>query len=76
MVAPDLTIRWQVRSTARSRGTRKAIGAEFQRWLSIDPAGEPWNDEWVKAKFRKLGLGLVLVSTVIGLVGVQIVVSH
>ena len=73
--ATSLTIRWQVQSTARHGGSRRAVGTGFQRALAIDPDAEPWNDAAVKRKVRWIGLGLSLFSLVAVALGIWIVAS-
>ena len=56
LIAPQLTIRWQVASTARGRGGGRAVGETFQRWYGIDPSSQPWNDRRVRRLVRWTGL--------------------
>jgi uncharacterized membrane protein len=70
MLAPARAIRWQVRSTARHGGSRRAVGTGFQKALGIDPDSDPWNDAHAKRMVRWLGLCLSLVSLVFVFVGV------
>jgi hypothetical protein len=62
LLAPQITIRWQVKSTARHPGIRQDVGNAFQKWFRIDPTGEPWDDERVRRKVRLLGGGLLLIN--------------
>jgi hypothetical protein len=55
MLRPTWTIRWQVRSTAKHGGVRRAAGNGFQRMLGIDPSAAPWNDPKVKRRVRWIG---------------------
>lgn len=73
--APSLTIRWQVRSTARHGGSRRAVGTGFQRALGIDPDVDSWNDAAVKRKVRWIGLGLSLFSLAAVALGTWMVAS-
>jgi hypothetical protein len=72
---PSLTTRWQVRSTAKHGGSRRAVGTGFQRALGIDPEGDPWNDAGVKRKVRWIGLGLSLFSLVVVILGAWLLAS-
>jgi hypothetical protein len=73
--APSLTIRWQVRSTARPGRSGHAVGAGFQRALGIDPDGDPWADPGLQRKVRWIGFGLMLVGLAVLLLGVAMVAS-
>jgi hypothetical protein len=73
--APSLTIRWQVRSTARQGRSGHAVGAGFQRVLGIDPDSDPWVDPGVQRRVRWIGFGLMLVGLAVLLLGVAMVAS-
>jgi hypothetical protein len=73
--APSLTIRWQVRSTAKAGRSGQAVGMAFQRALGVDPDGEPWADTGVQRKVRWIGLGLILVGLAELLLGATMAAS-
>ena len=75
IVAPSLTIRWQVRSTATNGGTRQAVGMGFQRVLGIDPESDPWDDPGVRRKVRWIGLALALFALAVVGLGAWMLVS-
>jgi hypothetical protein len=60
MFAPSLTIRWQIKSTAKHDDFRKVVGTSFQRWFDVDPAGEPWKNPSTRRKVRLVGGFLVI----------------
>jgi hypothetical protein len=74
--APSLTIRWQVRSTAKAGRSGHAVGMGFQRALGIDPDSDPWADPGVQRKVRWIGFGLMLVGLAEVLLGVSMVASN
>ena len=57
---PRLAIRWQVRSTERARGLRRAVGEAIQRVYGVDPTAEPWDNPRVRRLVRWTGLALVV----------------
>ena len=73
--APSLTIRWQVRSTARQGRFGHAVAAGFQRALGIDPDSDPWADPGVQRKVRWIGFGLMFLGLAELLLGVAMVAS-
>lgn len=75
IVAPPLTIRWHVRSTATKGGTRQAVGMGFQRVLGIDPESDPWDDPGVRRKVRWIGLALALFAVAVVGLGAWMLVS-
>lgn len=75
IVAPSLSIRWQVRSTATNGGTRQAVGTGFQRVLGIDPESDPWDDPDLMRKVRWIGLALALFALAVVGLGAWMLVS-
>lgn len=63
LFAPEVAIRWQVRSSERADGIRRnvgqAVGAAIYRG-----ATEPWNDPDARRRVRLIGALLVLVMSV------------
>lgn len=65
LFTPTTTTRWQVRSTAKAGGSRKAVGERFQRWIKMDPQDEPWKDSRVLRRVRLIGAVLALTGAVL-----------
>jgi hypothetical protein len=59
LLAPAVTIRWQVRATERSKGARREIGQVFQRAFEADPDKTPWDDPTVRRRVRLVGMFLL-----------------
>ena len=71
VVRPSLTIRWQVRSTAKHDDFRRTVGTWFQQRLAIDPAADPWNDARAKRRARWLGaFEIVLFGSILVLIAI------
>jgi hypothetical protein len=69
VISPSLTIRWQVRATAKHGGSGQTVGTGFQRVLGIDPDAEPWDDPVVKRKVRWIGFVLSLFGLAVAATG-------
>jgi hypothetical protein len=71
VVHPSLTIRWQVRSTAKHDDYRRTVGTLFQQVLAIDPTADPRNDARAKRRVRWFGaFEIVLFGSIVMLVGI------
>jgi hypothetical protein len=57
---PQLTIRWQVRSTERARGLKRSVGEAFQRTYGIDPTAEPSDNTRARRLVRWNGVVLIV----------------
>ena len=66
IIAPTLTIKWQIASTARSNGLRHEIGAAFGRWINAD-GSEPWNEPAARRRVRVIGIVLIGSMVAIGM---------
>ena len=64
---PGRMIRWQVASTARSKGSRHEVGKAFGRFVYTDDDPEPWNDATAKRKVRVIGIVLIGSMLAIGM---------
>jgi hypothetical protein len=62
LFAPGLTTRWQVRSTAKTKGARGTVGEALQQLFGVDPSGEPWYDPVVRRRVRLAGIVLILLG--------------
>ena len=62
LLAPGLTIRWQVRSTSRGRGLKRSVGEAFQGLFGVDPTADPWDNPRVRRSVRSIGVALVIFS--------------
>ena len=70
LVIPATTIRWQVRSTARAGGARKAVGENVQRAVGMNPKGESSRDPSVLRRVRLIGSVLVAIGALVAGLGV------
>ena len=75
VVAPSLTIRWQVQSTATSGRSRRGMGVSVQRALGIDPASDHWDDPEARRKVRWIGLALSMFGLAVVAIGVWMLAS-
>ena len=63
LLAPQVAIRWQVRSTQRASGVRRSVGEDFGGFIYRGSA-DPSNDSAVRRRVRLTGTVLVLVMSV------------
>jgi hypothetical protein len=66
---PAVTIRWQVASTSKARGSGQAVGSWFQQMLGVDPSASPWEDPSIRNKVRWVGVALTIISLAAELAG-------
>ena len=59
LFAPQVAIRWQVRSTERADGIRRSVGQAVGAAIHRG-ATEPWNDRSARRRVRLIGAFLVL----------------
>ena len=72
ILSPSTTIRWQVRSTAKHGGVRRATGDAVQRAMGFDSAIDPGSDPAIRRNVRWIGLALVTIGVGALIVGISI----
>ena len=76
LLAPGLSIRWQVASTARHKGkVRGEVGKAFQSIMHIDPEAQSWDDSTPRRRVRWIGLLLSLIGGLLVATGVTLIAS-
>jgi hypothetical protein len=69
---PQVAITLQIRSTAKARGVRRAVGRAFQQAFGMEPAAVPWNDPALRRRVRAIGFILLAFGAVVIVAGVRI----
>jgi hypothetical protein len=72
LLLPSVAIRWQIRSTSRTRGPNRAIGEWFQQRYRMDPIGSADTDLGVRRRVRWTGLLLVVFGVGCLAAGIQV----
>jgi uncharacterized membrane protein YedE/YeeE len=76
LLAPGVSIRWQVAATARHKGKmRGRVGEVFQSLTRVDPEARPWEDPTPRRYVRWIGLFLALIGGLLAGIGITLIAT-